>query len=287
MAEGGECAVGKRAVETDDAGVTAGEGPAKRAATVAESPAVDAAEEQAKVEAVVNKLLGFVDNEKKLVRAQGVICKAVAAVTNAASAECYLPLVTELEKRRDLKGLRKNRELFEAYSKIFAALDEMAQHLNPTSRYVVETAVFRYRLEHELQTDDSFRFAAAAKRVQQCLDELPWAFRDSLEDAEGSKVPNAENKPLLSLAQKTDRCAVLCQLLELQLARWHQAFVRAALEQSARTGAAHRLLFPEAERERLDQINDAIRANKSKGTLHAKKTAGGPRNAGSYGTWTT
>jgi hypothetical protein len=247
---------------------------------------IDPSAEAAKLKAVLSKLSTLIPLDKKCIKATQVLVKTLeTSLTTDNSETDFYPLV-QLLQQRDTAFSQLDAELSTAYQAIFNALDAQLVCFPPTLRYDIETSYLLHSHRHKLATDDSFRYAAATKRVLAGLEKLPWAFSDRTEDAEGVPVPDAASKPLLSSQQKERRCRAVIVLLKAMASQWHRAWAKPSFEQACKLNANHRLLFPEALREELDELNDQLKARRSTSTMGGKKTAN-HQIRGGYANWSS
>eukprot|EP00730_Choanoeca_flexa_P013717 TRINITY_DN5628_c0_g2_i1.p1 TRINITY_DN5628_c0_g2~~TRINITY_DN5628_c0_g2_i1.p1 ORF type:complete len:285 (+),score=72.03 TRINITY_DN5628_c0_g2_i1:113-967(+) len=242
-------------------------------------------EELEKLRAVLAKLTSLVDADKKCIKATRVLTKTIESSLSKDTAAEFDLLMHKLQERDNALS-DMGKELSDSYAQIFDAIDKKLDAFPPSQRYDIETSVFHHSLCRKLQTDDSFRFAPVAKRIITTLDKLSWAFADRRENAEGVPLPNVANKPMLTQAQKERRCKAIIAVLKAMAGQWHRDWAKSSFQPACKAAATHRLLFPEPEREQLDQFNDMLRAKKSNATLGAKKTAT-HQIRGGYSNWSS
>ena len=274
----------KRAPEATNPALTAESEPDAKKPSL-ETP-IDPAVETAKLKALLAKLTAMLPVDKKCIKAAGVVVKTIETSLTAANAETDFYPVVELLQQRDVKFEELGTELSAAYQAIFNALDAHITCFPPTLRYDIETSYLLHSHRLKLATDDSFRYAAATKRVLAGLEKLSWAFSDRTEDAEGVPVPDVASKPLLSAEQKDRRCRAVIMLLNAMASQWHRAWARPSFEQACKLNANHRLLFTDALREELDELNDQLKARRSTSTMGGKKTAT-HQIRGGYANWSS
>ena len=232
--------------------------------------ATTAAAVDAKRRALVQKIVAIQGEDRRVAKATAVLARALQEELSPQTAAAFAPALRALLATRPLPALRGG-EVARGYAAVFAqVLAKLETAWALPERFEARTWALRGAVHLELTSDDTFRFARACKNVRLALEEMDSACRSSAQtdlDAARAAAPQA------SAELRLDRCSCLVELLQTLLGMYGRLWARPSVTQIFKMAKERRMLFDEANRERLDEKTNALRQREAQTTLGAKRTA--------------
>lgn len=265
---------GGAAQATDDAATPAGDAPAQP----------PAAEDDAKLEILLARLAEAMRDDRKLVKACGILAKALETDFTAQHAPRFMPLLEALAQRLDAGPAaaatgRPSTEIPQAIHDVFAQLNTPAK-LEAVPKELalrVQTWLLRAVTLPDMRTDDSFRFAAASKKVVAAVQELDALLqRHRQQEEDGTPIVNAALRQQASEADKAHRVHVLLDIYEAMLTLGRRVWCKPTADHMFDQIVKRRLLLQGEQRDRLDDITNAWRNRRTLQSLSVKRSADKP-----------
>lgn len=219
---------------------------------------------------LVQKIVEIQKDERRITKATTVLSRALQEELSAETAATFRPALHALLETRPLPAL-KGSDISRGYADVFAVvLKRLESAYSPVERFEARNWALRGAVHRDLMTDDSFRFAAACKNVQLALEEMDTACRSNAQTDQDAARATA---PQASAELRRDRSQCIAEMLQTLLGMYGRLWARPSVEHIFKLAKERRMLFDEANRERLDEKTNALRQRQAQTTLGAKRTA--------------
>eukprot|EP00056_Hartaetosiga_gracilis_P000017 m.35332 g.35332 ORF g.35332 m.35332 type:complete len:275 (-) comp10010_c1_seq1:63-887(-) len=203
-------------------------------------------------------------------------------VANTTTSTTTSSLAAKVDGNEDMSGSQSRRiplssanedekygKTLRTYFNVFSSVRKVRDVFKEEQMFTIDTLILFHESASAFFTDDSFQFARAAKFTRDCIGQLQTMFPKKSELMHGKPwekyIPTEE--------EKRKRMSALVCSLENMFANRKKQFTQADVDQSFKCASDLRLLFPQKERERIDDMYDVVKEMRSCGVLGAKRTA--------------